>query len=326
MSVTVKGWAQCAVLGSLAMASVVALANSYKVVDLGPHPNVIAINNDGVVVDQMIRGKIYRNGRWHNLPAHSDAKGINLGSDVVGDNGKTLLPILWPKGGAPVELGLPAGGVVGYAVGINDDRMVVGWYENSARAPRCFMWTADSGSVDLGLMKEGTQCEAYGVNKVGQVTGYANVTDSPFFSRAFIWQDGVFTDLGTLRGQDSSFGFAINDLGHVVGTTSTNAFLWTDRMIDLDPQNQFVSSVAMSINTIDEIVGYAQRGIENIAVRFADGRVIDLLSEVPDTQKWTALTRAVSINDQGIIVGFGTRFGDDHAFMLIPRDAAEARH
>jgi len=294
------------------------------IVDLGPHPDVRALNDKGVVVGQANRARVYRNDRWHDLPAHSIAYAINERGDVAGGDKVTHVPVLFPHGEAPVDLGLPAGGLSGWAQGVNRKRLVVGSYQ-LAGGPRCFAWTSDAGSVDMGLMKKGTQCGATAVNEAGQVTGSANATDSPFFFRAFVWQDGVFTDLGTLRGEDSSFGMAINDAGHVVGTTSAHAFLWNGRMIDLDPKDQFVSSVATSINNQEEIVGFASHGqTQNVAVRFSEGHVIELMSEIPDARKWSTLIRATSINDEGVIVGFGLRYGDSHAFMLVPQAAAEA--
>jgi probable HAF family extracellular repeat protein len=52
-----------------------------------------------------------------------------------------------------------------------------------------------------------------GINK-GQVVGFAAIA-SPAY-HAFVWQNGIMTDLGTLGGSES-YAYSINDSGQVVG-------------------------------------------------------------------------------------------------------------
>jgi probable HAF family extracellular repeat protein len=326
MRVTVLAGARCAAAGFLTVAGAAAFANSYTIVDLGPRLTPRAVNDKGAVLAQGDRAKVYRNGRWHSLPANSVGYAMDAHGDVAGGDDTTNLPILFPRDGAPVDLVLPAGGLGGYAQGLNDKGQVVGYYWGSSGLNHCFSWTAPSGSVDMGLMGEGDQCDAYAVNASGQVTGQATIVpDEPFAFRAFIWRDGRFKDLGTLPGDIRAVGVAINDAGHVVGYGDFHAFLWNGRMVDLDKRSQFDVSSAASINSNDEIVGTGSVHGDSFAVRFADGRVITLLSEVPDPGKWTALQQAYSINDQGVIVGYGIRSGRYRAFMLVPQAATTSR-
>ena len=71
----------------------------------------------------------------------------------------------------------------------------------------------------------------------GQVVGLATIGATGVW-HAFLWADGVMTDLGTLGGLRSA-AYAINDAGQVVGHANTadgadHAFLWQDgRMTDL---------------------------------------------------------------------------------------------
>jgi len=74
------------------------------------------------------------------------------------------------------------------------------------------------------------------------------------FGRAFLWNDGTMTNLGTLGGE-YSFATGLNNYGMVVGYSSTatgeeHAFLWDgSNMNDLGPGK------AMAINDFGKIVG-----------------------------------------------------------------------
>src|SRR6185436_7448641 len=63
--------------------------------------------------------------------------------------------------------------------------------------------------TDLGTLRAVQSAHANDINDVGQVVGSAA-------GRAFLWQNGVMTELGTLGGNSSGAG-AINGIGVVVG-------------------------------------------------------------------------------------------------------------
>ncbi len=114
---------------------------------------------------------------------------------------------------------------------------------------------------------------AVALNNAGQVVGSA----ARPLPGAWLWQNGSIFDLGNLGGTDVT-ATAINDLGQVVGESSTasgasHAFIW-------------------------------------------DGGVMSDLNNLVPAQSGWDLTRATAINRAGQIVGYGRRDGRPSAFRL----------
>ena len=83
--------------------------------------------------------------------------------------------------------------------------------------------------IDLGTLGEDFS-EANALNNRGQVVGLSlngipdpvSIFDQPTESRAFLWQNGIMQDLGTLGGLDAG-AFAVNESGQVAGISTTSA-------------------------------------------------------------------------------------------------------
>ena len=162
--------------------------------------------------------------------------------------------------------------------------------------------------------------ETVAINGAGQVAGTLN-------GRAVLWTPGGGTqDLGTLGGP-SSRGYAINESGHVAGssttaTGATHAFLWTpgQGMRDLGTLPGGASSIARGMNDRGEVVGESTRP-----------RADPLDPRMPLTHafRWTlflgmedlgtlggATSVAYAISPSGAIVGSSlTATGPEHAFL-----------
>ena len=103
--------------------------------------------------------------------------------------------------------------------------------------------------TDLG----GSVIQANAINNVGQVTGTNG--------HAFLYSNGVITDLGTLPGTRVSVGYGINDAGEVtvsVATTSEGyppeAFLYSNGVItSLSALPSAISSQGFGINNAGQI-------------------------------------------------------------------------
>jgi probable HAF family extracellular repeat protein len=146
--------------------------------------------------------------------------------------------------------------------GINDSGFVVGKMVGSAGTGDTYvhatLWR-NGDAIDLGTLG-GTDSSANGINKNGQIVGFAWTSDNTAY-RAALWENGLVRDLGSLGGS-SSAAQGVNTAGQIVGyslipsDSTYHAALWTNGAIkDLGPL-EATSSVALAINDSGKIIGY----------------------------------------------------------------------
>ena len=169
------------------------------------------------------------------------------------------------KDGVLTDLGALSAGAGSYAIWINERGDIAGLSENGVIDPLtgipeavAVLWSGGE-IINLGTLG-GNGSIAIQVNNRGQVVGGAAnaipdefslspILGNPFFTtqtRAFLWENGVMQELGTLGGPDSSAWF-VNERGQVAGVSYTDSlpndttglptlhpFLWeSGRMLDL---------------------------------------------------------------------------------------------
>jgi probable HAF family extracellular repeat protein len=170
------------------------------------------------------------------------AQQINDYGQVVGGSGTcatfnvnllyNLAPVhalLWEKGKA-TDLG-NLGGQTGQAGGnialdINNLGQVVGNSDLSGDTTfHAFLWTRKTGMQDLGTIFGDVASLSISINDGGSVVGAS--LDANFNPRAFLWEEGVMTDLNTLIAGDSPLylltGCSINSRGEITGLGLTGA-------------------------------------------------------------------------------------------------------
>lgn len=181
---------------------------------------------------------------------------------------------------------------------LNDAGQVIGTCPtNQANVYHACLW--DRGTLtDIDAASEVGNSYPNAINPAGQVVGMGSD------GHAFLWSDGVMTDLGTLGGTESE-ARAINPGGQVVGWSTTtagarHAVLWRNGVpTDLDPLGQYEETDAYQINPAGTIVGTARLGGEDHVFLWKHGTLTDL-----GEGSYGDLDRPVEINPRGQVVGF----------------------
>jgi probable HAF family extracellular repeat protein len=144
------------------------------------------------------------------------------------------------QNGTLTDLGPLPHGAAAQTEWVSDSGLIAGVSQNGLTDPitglpeiRAVLWS--NGHIhNLGTLG-GNESGALAVNSAGQAAGVASnrIPDSYSMfgwgaqTRAFIWQNGTMTDLGTLGGTDA-FALAINEHGWVTGPSYSDTNLSTN--------------------------------------------------------------------------------------------------
>ena len=176
-------------------------------------------------------------------------------------------------------------------------------------------WAAHGRAVLIDFLPDAppeAQGWAEGVNNDGVVVGRMGFgADSV---KAFIWEDGVLTEIPNAFGGDFTNAYAINNHGLVVGNASgaMSYDMHTGVMLNLGP------GTALAVNDRGVAVGLDVIDLSALhGMVYIEGMTIDLHEFFPD--EWES-SYARGINNYGWIVGCGDKIeGVTRAWLLIPR-------
>ena len=206
------------------------------------------------------------------------------------------------------------------AYGINNNGMVVGWSDTTADGSKqsAFVYDSNTGEMKAleGPMLGGNRSFAFDINDNGQIAGTATTGDGS--GHAFIYENGIAKDLGSLDDTGISEARAINEKGYVTGwsLTDTNdyhAFLYDGtEMIDLGSLGG--DTKGWDVNIHGQVVGSGTDADgNNISFLYSDGEMMNLIDLLSPEEQATVkeFREAVSINDDGTIVGRASFLTED---------------
>jgi probable HAF family extracellular repeat protein len=185
------------------------------------------------------------------------------------------------------KLDVLPGGASAQTIWISSNGFVAGFSENGLIDPQtgqpagvAVLWDGHK-AINLGTVPGGTESLADAVNSRGQVVGVSNndvpdatsINGFPTQTRAFLWQNGVIKDLGTLggpdafatfvneRGQVAGFSYTDSTVNPLTGVPTTHPFLWENgKMRDLGTlggtvAGEFLPNSLGYFNNHGELVG-----------------------------------------------------------------------
>lgn len=301
-----------AVISFFAIAT--AYSSDYVIHDLG-YGQVFDINSSGQASGYYVTSNSYgwRTDRaciWNKDGNYelSEVGGDSSRSCSINDNGQitvlrysypTTQALIWSNGNL-VNIPMSVGHGYQTPIIINNKGNVV-----ASSAYDSFLWDGETVRY-LGSVLSGVSIDvATSINDNGQICGYSTNGAYPH-DYAFMWDNGVMHNLGSLGGADFTNAYGINNSGQVVGRSlvyngAGHAFLWENgSMRDLGTLGGF-ESCAYGINDVSQVVGYSCLiGNKSIhAVLWQNGAIQDL--GAPDG---TINSFACAINDSGWIVGY----------------------
>ncbi|MCH7840744.1 MAG: DUF3466 family protein, partial [Planctomycetes bacterium] len=249
------------------------------------------------------------------------------------------------------------GNLISEALDVNSVGQVVGLsvQTGSPSSDRsAFLW--DDGQLkDLGHLGDTFRNTiAYAVNDAGAVVGSSRL--SPFTCHAFLWQNGVFTDLASMTGESWCIAPDISEIGYIVGP-----FLWDGAEVTRFGTLGGEITQAFGVNEAGQTAGWSERIVgERVLHAFLwdNGNMVDLgaaggfdsskaeainnggqvvgspgflydpesgmhhLQDLlpPDPRWFRYELNPQDINDSGQIVGAGSFPSGRHAFLMTPID------
>lgn len=218
----------------------------------GISTGVTAINNSGYVVG-------------YSYPPEDPDPTIDTGPRAV----------MYTPGSTIRTVGnLPFPNPYSWAADINEDGDIVGYSGpfGPGDAPYYPFLFADGLMTRLGDIG-GSFNAATALNDYGQVVGYVSLPNQLYDRHAFLYADGVLTDLDGRSSPSYSIANDINNLGQVVGTSDAlGAFIYEGKGMQslnamIDPSGGWRLENAHSINELGQIAATGSKDGQYYALR-----------------------------------------------------------
>ena len=216
-----------------------------------------------------------------------------------------------------------------YGSAMNESGQVAGTGPVTPGGPPHALLYSRGVVTDLGTLPGATSTVVTGINRKGQVVGYAGEETEPFSGEftsvhGFIYTNGSLQDLGTLVGGNYVFTKAINDDGTVIGQaltaddTCAQAYFYRNGV--MSPIGTCATTQgAFFINKRGNIVGITPRNSNGRQQGFfsKDGTsvvTINCLDNLPCSGR--SYTEPADLNDKGQVTGFARdSAGVEHPYL-----------
>lgn len=210
----------------------------------------------------------------------------------------------------------PLGGLYGYATGISDSRVVVGYASvpDDHEASRPFRWE-DGAAVELPLPPGFTHGFATGISPSGAFISGAVHNEQ--LLQPLLWSADGFVLLPSPAEGRVPIPLAVNDAGAAVGICSTDlgnaACLWQNGSVVLLSPECLVSGLAINADSQVVVTNLCQ-GIRGVT--WINGTRVDLTTA---TLGDVLVEFATAIDDAGNVAAYGKVPGQpDRGFLLTP--------
>lgn len=188
------------------------------------------------------------------------------------------------------------------AWGINNLGQVVGIATNTGDIAGAFFWEdGEMSIIGEAIMPK----SAFAINDAGQIVGTAIFPPPDVGQRAFLFENDVLTDLGTLGGS-VSIAWGINASGQIAGESFTDgtpggAFLWDKGVMTNLGTLGGGGSEAWGLNDAAQVVGKARRADKVASAFLWESGVFTDLREATGL----SISKAEDVNNQGQVIGSG---------------------
>jgi probable HAF family extracellular repeat protein len=177
--------------------------------------------------------------------------------------------------------------------------------------PRSYLYDLATMKLQQLTTAGAPPTEPQAINDAGQVVGtvFTQIGPTSVAGQPFLYSGGNLTNLGTLGGRTGA-AQAINVQGDVVGSAETaggqwHAFLYSKGVMrDLGTLPGSTTSVAVSINSLGEIVGNSNTPYVLLPYVVSNGLMTNLNDLIDPKSGWS-LIQANKINNRGQILALG---------------------